>query len=350
MVTIRDVAADAGVARSTVSYVLSGKKKLPDATRERVLASVTKLGYRPDPAARALALRRTNILGFLASIDPASRESDIEVFMRFVRAGMYEANMRGFDLLIMGKGEDELRGDVLADALVVMDIRLDDPRIPVLQAIGLPTVLVGHPGGSSAFSSVDLDFEEAGRVAVDHLVALGHREIVLVGSDAPTAETEMGFAVRFHRGFVERTAHHGVTGAMVPYPAGGDAPARWIDAARAALPDASAVLAHVPGELDRIAVALRARGVRIPEDCSLITVAPEVVMRAAELPLTVIDLPGDDMVRRATRLVVEELAGTAEPGVVELLPAVLRDLGSTGPHVPGTGGSAFPPAEAPRTA
>ncbi|MBM7025190.1 LacI family DNA-binding transcriptional regulator [Clavibacter zhangzhiyongii] len=347
MVTIRDVAADAGVARSTVSYVLSGKKKLPDATRERVLASVSKLGYRPDPAARALALRRTNILGFLASIDPASRESDIEVFMRFVRAGMYEANLRGFDLLIMGKGEDELRGDVLADALVVMDIRDDDPRIPVLQAIGLPTVLVGHPGRPSAFSAVDLDFEEAGRVAVDHLVGLGHREIALLGSNAPAAETEMGFAVRFRRGFVERCAHHGVRGAVVPFAGGDDAVGRWLDAARDALPDASAVVAHTPGELEPIAAELRARGIRIPEDCSLITVAPEVVMRASALPLTVIDLPGDEMVRRATGLVADELAGTAEPGVVELLPAVLGDLGSTGPHVPGVSGSAFRPAPAP---
>ncbi len=342
MVTIRDVAADAGVARSTVSYVLSGKKKLPDATRERVLASVSKLGYRPDPAARALALRRTNILGFLASIDPASRESDIEVFMRFVRAGMYEANTRGFDLLIMGKGEDELRGDVLADALVVMDIRDDDPRIPVLQAIGLPTVLVGHPGRSSAFSAVDLDFEEAGRVAVDHLVALGHREIALLGSGAPAARTEMGFAVRFRRGFTERCAHHGIQGAVVPSAGGGDdAAERWLDAAREALPAASAIVAHTPGELEPIAAALRARGIRIPEDCSLITVAPEGVMRAAALPLTVIDLPGDEMVRRATGLAVAELAGAAEPGVLELLPAVLVELGSTGRHVPGESGSAF---------
>ncbi|RII96520.1 substrate-binding domain-containing protein, partial [Clavibacter michiganensis] len=134
---------------------------------------------------------------------------------------------------------------------------------------------------------------------------------------------------------------------LVPAAGGGDdAAERWLDAARAALPDASAIVAHTPGELEPIAAALRARGIRIPRDCSLITVAPEAVMRQAALPLTVIDLPGDEMVRRATGLAVDELAGTAEPGVLELLPAVLVELGSTGPHVPGASGSAFRPAGA----
>ena len=63
MVTIREVAADAGVARSTVSYVLSGNKRMSDETIRRVMASVKKLGYRPNAAARALALNRTNVLG-----------------------------------------------------------------------------------------------------------------------------------------------------------------------------------------------------------------------------------------------------------------------------------------------
>ena len=59
VVNIGDVAADAGVSRSTVSYVLSGTRTISPETRERVRASIRKLGYRPNPAARALTLKRT---------------------------------------------------------------------------------------------------------------------------------------------------------------------------------------------------------------------------------------------------------------------------------------------------
>lgn len=85
MVTIRDVAADAGVAPSTVSYVLSGNKRLPDATVQKVLTSVSRLGYRPSPTGRALALGRTNIIiGMLASFSQTTTEDETDVFMRFV--------------------------------------------------------------------------------------------------------------------------------------------------------------------------------------------------------------------------------------------------------------------------
>lgn len=330
MVTIRDVAADAGVARSTVSYVLSGNKKLPEATRKRVLESVARLGYRPDPMARALALRRTNILGFFASVDPESRQTDVDVFMRFVRAAMYAARARGFDLLMMGTGEDELARDVLADALVVMDIRHDDPRLPVLARIGLPTALVGNPGEGSPFSAIDLDFESAGRVAVDHLVELGHHQIAVLGLGPDAHGREYGFALRFRGGFLDQCRIRGVRGAVIPSTEDIDV---WLEQAQEVLPELSAVITHGPGELEPFVERLTALGLSIPGDCSIMTVAPQAVMRNAERPITVIDLPGDEMVSRAVDLVLDELAGTASPGVTELLPAVVHDFGTTAPLV-----------------
>ncbi|MBF4636106.1 LacI family DNA-binding transcriptional regulator [Agreia pratensis] len=341
MVTIRDVAADAGVARSTVSYVLSGNKKLPEKTRLRVLESVARLGYRPDPMARALALRRTNILGLLASIDPSSRQTDVDVFMRFVRAAMYAARARGFDLLMMGSGEDELARDVLADALIVMDIRRDDPRLPVLASIGLPTVLVGYPGDSSPFSAIDLDFKRAARIAVDHLADLGHTEIAVLGLGTDSSEHGFAFALLFREGFLDQCAIRGVRGAVIPNvddDAGVDA---WLDRAQDELPGLSAVITHGPGSLEPFIDRLLKRGLSIPEDCSIMTVAPEEVMRHADRPVTVVDLPGEEMVSRAVNLVLDELSGSVSPGITELLPALVHDFGTTAPYVQGEGGRIF---------
>lgn len=336
MVTIRDVAADAGVARSTVSYVLSGNKKLPEATRLRVLESVARLGYRPDPMARALALRRTNILGFFASVDPESRQTDVDVFMRFVRAAMYAARARGFDLLMMGTGEGELARDVLADALVVMDIRRDDPRLPILAGIGLPTALVGYPGEGSPFSAIDLDFDSAARVAVDHLADLGHVEIAVLGMGPDAYESGYAFALRFREGFLDQCRIRGVRGAVIPSTEHVD---DWFEQAQELLPGLSAVVTHGPGVLEPFLQRLSELGLAVPGDCSIITIAPEAVMRHADRPVTVIDLPGDEMVSRAVDLVLDELAGTAAPGVTELLPAVLVDLGTTAPFAAGGGRS-----------
>ncbi|QHC67796.1 substrate-binding domain-containing protein [Rathayibacter sp. VKM Ac-2759] len=336
MVTIRDVAADAGVARSTVSYVLSGNKKLPEATRMRVLESVARLGYRPDPMARALALRRTNILGFFASVDPDSAQTDVDVFMQFVRAAMYAARARGFDLLMMGTGEGELARDVLADALVVMDIRRDDPRLPVLAGIGLPTALVGYPGEGSPFSAIDLDFDGAARVAVDHLADLGHVEIAVLGMGPDAYESGYAFALRFREGFLDQCRLRGVRGAVIPSAGTVDL---WLEQAQEALPGLSAVVTHGPGVLEPFVERLTELGLSVPGDCSIMTVAPEAVMRHADRPVTVIDLPGDEMVSRAVNLVLDELTGAAAPGVVELLPAVIADLGTTAPFDPGRGAS-----------
>ena len=341
MVNIKDVAADAGVARSTVSYVLSGKKNLSASTRERVMASVAKLGYRPDPMARALALKRTNIIGFLAAVDTRSQEEDIEVFMRFVRAAMYAARARGFDVLIMGRGEDELRGDILADALVVMDVQLNDPRLPVLGAVGLPTVLIGIPGETTPFGAVDLDFEQAGRVAASHLAELGHRQIAIQGPDEGAYERGLNYALRFRSGFLEECSLRGLRGACLPFNAHDEfAVDDWLRRAREQLPELTAIVGHGPGALGPLITHLLATGVSIPGDCSIMTIAPESVMKTAQIPLTTIDLPGGDMVERAVNRVLDELHGAAS-GQIELLPAELFDHGSTGPHVPGESGTIF---------
>lgn len=334
MATIRDVAADAGVAPSTVSNVLSGRKRFPDATVARVLASVERLGYRPSPAARALALGRTNVLGLLASYRPGTRDADVDVFMRFVRAAMYTAQPRGYDVLLMGRGDDELAGDVLADALVVMDVRLHDARLPVLHALPQPTVLVGWPADPQGLSAVDLDFADAARTMLGHVADLGHRDVaVLAGAD--DEGDELAFRHRFRTAFARACDERGVRGRFGASTRGGVA--EWLDATLAAVPDLSAVLVLDVASLDDLVAELHRRGRTVPADVSLVALTPVEQPVPGHPDLTLVDLPGRAMVARAVERALDELAGAA-PGAVDLLPAVLH---------PGT--STAPPRRAPRT-
>ncbi|WKK72265.1 substrate-binding domain-containing protein [Rathayibacter oskolensis] len=155
-----------------------------------------------------------------------------------------------------------------------------------------------------------------------------------MGPDA--YESGYAFALRFREGFLDQCRLRGVRGAVIPSAGTVDL---WLEQAQEALPGLSAVVTHGPGVLEPFVERLTELGLSVPGDCSIMTVAPEAVMRHADRPVTVIDLPGDEMVSRAVNLVLDELTGAAAPGVVELLPAVIADLGTTAPFDPGRGAS-----------
>lgn len=329
MATIRDVAADAGVAPSTVSYVLSGRKKLPETTVQHVLASVAKLGYRPSPTARALALGRTNIVGMLASFSPSTPETDVDIFMRFVRAAMYAAQPRGYDVLVMGRGDDELDGDILADAMVVMDIRVQDPRIPLLIQSGLPTVLIGVPPDARGLSAVDLDFAGAARAMVGHLVGLGHRELaVLAPPDEPPGH-EFAHRRLIRDALADECTRLGVSGRYLGTGTSAAELTAWLDDVLSTQPGLTGVIVTGVAALDTFLELVAARGLQVPRDLSVIALGPAEQLSLSQPTLTLLDLPGRIMVAHAVERALDELAG-APRGVVELLPAVLIDKGSTG--------------------
>lgn len=335
MATIRDVAADAGVAASTVSYVLSGNKKLPDATVQRVLLSVAKLGYRPSPAARALALGRTNILGVLAPVSLATPSADVDIFMSFVRAAMYAAQPYGYDVLVMGRGEDELDGDILADAVLVMDIKVIEPRLAVLLGRGLVTVLIGVPADPLGLSAVDLDFAEAARVMVRRLAGLGHQQIAVLAPPEEPAGQELAYRHRFRNAFAEECAVLGVSGRFVAC-TGPDVTdvEEWLADVLTTQPELTGILVMAVSSLDALNEVLTRRHLTVPGDVSLLAIAPEENLQRMHPHVSVVDLPGRAMVGRAVERAIAELAGAAA-GDVEMLPPVVLERGSTA--VPGQG-------------
>jgi DNA-binding LacI/PurR family transcriptional regulator len=335
MVNIGDVAAHAGVSRSTVSYVLTGKRRITPLTEARVRRSIAALGYRPDPRARALALNRTNIIGLLASVDPSVTDADIDIFMRFVRAAMYCARPHGYDVLIMGKGEEELQGDVLADALLVMDVRWHDPRLPVLAELDVPVVLIGAPDDRGGLSAIDLDFEHAGRLAAGHLADLGHQQIAVLGPRSFAETDAYSYAVRLCRGFLAECERRQITGSCLGAGDGETAVASWLERMRSELPHLSGIVVHGASPAHSLLDALAARGAQVPRDCSVIAIAPQTLRSADPRPLTTIDLPETTMVDGAVQRLVTELNGAGR-GHLQLLPAVMHDRGTTGPYGHGT--------------
>lgn len=323
MTTIADVAHAAGVSISTVSYVMSGKRTISQETRERVEAAIASLGYRPHAGARSLASRATNIIGLQA---PLRSGVDVHVIMQIVTGVVREARERHYDVLLLtsddAKGLDRAVGSSLVDALLVMDIESDDPRIDALGRLDAPTVLIGLPDGAGDFTCVDFDFEAAGRVAAERLAELGHRRIALIGSPPEVVERHTSYAERLAHGFVDAADACGVDAAVHPVPGSAGA-AGIVRGVLAADPSITGFLVHNEAALPHVAAVLAAEGERRGGDIDVIALAPANVVHAVPGVAAFIDIPAERIGETAMHALHELLSGAEVPRVRLLAPAVL---------------------------
>ncbi|MET9225717.1 LacI family DNA-binding transcriptional regulator [Lentzea sp. NPDC003310] len=324
MVTILDVAKHAGVAPSTVSYVLTGKRAVSAGTRVRVRQSMELLGYRPCVTS---AHSRTNVL---ALVLPLREGVHLPVVMRFVTAVVTAAREHGMDvrLVTADGGAAGLRGLAnggRADAFLVMDVELDDERVPVLREMGRPAVLIGHPAAVTGLTCIDLDFEAAGARCVDHLADLGHHTIGFLGAPSVVYARNTGFARRTLAGFRAAAVRRGLTSTALPTEAGGGAADAGVGALLAELPEVSALVVQNEAVLGRVVECLRAEGRRVPDDVTVMAICPDEL--AGRLRLTSIQLPVDVLARRAVELVMAKLDGR-QPPALTLLPPKLSPRSS----------------------
>lgn len=331
MATIQDVARLAGVSTSTVSYVLSGKRTISAATRGRVERAVRELGYRPHAGARALASSRTNVLGLVV---PLRADISVAVIMQFVRAVVTTARTFDHDVLMLTAEEptalERATSGSLVDALIVMDIEAEDPRVPRLAALSRPTVLIGVPDDPRQLPCVDFDFIGAARLAVAHLHELGHREIAMIGSSPRTLARHAGYADRALAGFTKALDDRGMRGAFWPCDPTPSAVRACVDAIDAAMPGWTGLVVHNEEALPSLLAALveRGRPVGGPGGASVVAIAPPEAVVNLPSPLTLVEIPALEIGRAAVEMVMARLE-SAEPPEVRLLSPRLTDRGST---------------------
>jgi DNA-binding LacI/PurR family transcriptional regulator len=326
LVKISDVARHAGVSASTVSYVLSGKRSISEPTRRRVLASVQALGYRPHAGARALASNRSNVI---ALVVPLRSGMHVPVVMQMVISAVTTARTYDHDVLLLTQDEgvdglERVAGSSMVDAIIVMDVEMHDVRLPVLRSLDRPSVLVGFPADPGGLTCVDLDFEAAGAACARHLADLGHREIALIGAPPAVYERGTGFAERTKAGFRRAAAERGV--AAVVTPCDPEAVRTAADALLRDHPGLTGIAVHNEPAVEPLLTAFRANGRRVPEDLSLIAIAPDDL--AERLDLTSVSVPADDLGRQAVTLLMDKLNGHETPAGT-LLPPRLTIRSST---------------------
>ncbi|MGA5085147.1 LacI family DNA-binding transcriptional regulator [Streptomyces pseudogriseolus] len=332
MVTLAEVAQHAGVSASTVSYVLSRKRSISATTRQRVERSIRELGYHPNAGARALASSRSNIIALMV---PLRTDIYVPVMMEIAIAVATTARTHGYDVLLLTgeEGPDAVRrvaGSGLADGMILMDVELDDERLPLLRESAQPAVLIGLPADTGGLTCVDLDFRATGALCVEHLAGLGHRDVAVIGEAPAVYERHTGFAERTLDGLRSRARETGVRLLHRPCEGGYDATAATVSRILDERPDTTGFVVQNEAAVEPLLALLRQQGRAVPEDVSVVAVCPEQVAVQASVRLTSVSLPAQEMGRHAVEQLVAKLDGRGDAEVV-LLPPALTVRASSGP-------------------
>ena len=323
MVTLQDVAREAGVAVSTVSRALTQPERISPPTRARVQEVARRLGYRPNRIARAVVSGRTQMLAVLVP--------DITNPHHFGLIRGAEERARAADrTLVLGdtRGDPGLEADHLdrlgsvVDGIVLASSRLPDADLQEL-ARRRPVVL--HNRDLPGLPGVVTDFDDGMRQILGHLVALGHRRVAyLSGPRRAWSEGRRWVALA-----AEATRAGVVVARLGPFAPTLDGGPAAADAGLAS--GATALVAY--NDLLAIGVLrrLEERGVAVPQTVSVTGFDDIFGADFCHPPLTTVTAPTEE----AGRVLVEMLlGGRASDAERIVLPVRLRVRGSTGPPRP----------------
>ncbi|MGW0191573.1 LacI family DNA-binding transcriptional regulator [Streptomyces sp. NPDC003362] len=334
-VTIKDVAARAGVSKGAVSLAFNHKPGLSEATRDRIFRAARELGWAPNLTARSLAGSRVDVVG-LAICRPARMLGLEPFYMEFVSGVESVLTEHSCSLLLrLVKTPDEEAGLLESwwkarqiGGSILVDFRADDPRVPVAERLGLPVVAVGHPSLTGSLTSVWTDDTSAVAEAVRYLAALGHRRIARVGGAAALGHTALRTAA-----FDEATRQLALAGAwQVATDFSGEAGAR---ATRSLLtaspPDRPTAIVY---DNDIMAVAglsvAAEMGLRVPEDVSLLAWDDSQLCRLTHPTLSAMSHDVHGFGAEVARTLFGVITGEG-PGSHPVPTPVLTPRGSTAP-------------------
>ena len=347
---IADVAREAGVSKTAVSFAFNSPDRLAPDTAERILGVADQLGYRPHPVARMLSQGETLTIGIVTP-QALSVIFSNPFFGAFSEGVALAAEESGYALVFISPLHGSLAGAMrraTVDGVVAIGLSEDHPEVEQIRRAGVPMVLVDS-GALPEHGSVGVDDTGGARAAAEHLIALGHRDVLVIGVEpaAPSrAMDHAGVVARRLQGY--RDAFE-AAGAAIPDARIVVGPAT-IEGGRTALArawDRGAMVTAVLAMSDVMAIgamrALRDRGLAIPGDVSVVGFDDIDLAQHVDPPLTTVHQPirrkGEeavrvllDVVRRggararpehrrlATRLVVRGSSGPARrPGAAERL-------------------------------
>ena len=322
-ITSQDVANLAGVSRTTVSFVLNNVEgfQISEETRQKVQRAAAQLGYIPDSAAQTLASRRARAIGLVMTRSPHHIASDS--FLPQIISGLLKVTKQQNLRLMIELVETEHQNQAYLElarakrivGMILLTPRMDDEALRTLENAEIPTVLMGHLEDSN-LHSVDVDNRAAAEQAVQHLIALGHRQIACI-TNAPASYTAAPQRVQ---GYLDALAAAGIfpNPNLIHY-ADFDPESGY--ACMKSLLQSGETVTAVFVASDNVAMgaksAIREAGLRVPEDISLMGFDDIPWAKYSDPPLSTVHLPAEALAQQACVMLMDLMQGQ-QPAVLRL--------------------------------
>lgn len=323
MITIRDVAKESGFSSTTVSIVLNNaplSRYIPDVTKKRIARAAEKLGYRPNQFARSLRSKRSHTVGVMVfdMTDPYCT-----LVLRGIENSLYEAsylpiltdvhNERSrFERYLEMLLDRRIEGLIVLANWLFVDINL----LGDLEKSSIPIAMVGSGLKQDSMSSVVVDNEVGGYLALEHLYSLGHRNIAIIRGPKTLADSSPRW--RGMRNFAKESGLELDARLTVDLPESRD-PISSFDSGQKLTEDLvqqklpfTALLAFDDMTAFGAIRALNRVGIRVPEDCSVIGF-DDVATSALYTPsLTTVRQPMESMGAAAAGIVLDGINAALE--------------------------------------
>lgn len=327
-VTIRDIAQATGVSVNTVSRALTGKHDIHAETKNRIIDAAKKLGYTPNFMARSLVQGRTRTVGLLVT------DCTNPFYATLIREVERFAAANSYGLLLATSNEDpvaeaaalQLLTERRVDGLLLSPVSVEAPHLRPMLTGRLPTVLLARRPKGYRGAFVGTDNEEAARLAVRHLVELGHRRIAYITRSEKVAsgvDRLAGYRKEIERAGLTYDPSLVLTASQTP------------DGGRAVVPELLQLsprptAAFTYSDLQAIGVllGLREAGVAVPERLSVVGFDDIEAARYVTPALTTVAQSIDRIGELGAQVLLDILAKRRHRRV-HLLPGTLVVRGST---------------------
>jgi alanine racemase len=311
-VRIADVAREAGVSKAAVSFAFNNPDRLSAETAARIREVATRMGYRPHPVARMLSAGQTTTIGILTP-QALGQVFANPFFALFAEGVASVAEEHGFGLLFISPLHGSLSRALdraTVDGIVVLGLEEGHPEMGSLRRAGLPAVVVDAPAWPG-HSAIMVDDEGGARLAAEHLLGLGHREVLIVGVEPAFGVPEdEGVAGRRLAGYRAALLSAGIRLSLeqvMHAPAtieGGEAAFLY---AWSAGRRPTGVLCMSDAAAAGVLGAARRLGVRVPEELSIVGFDDLPLTRFTDPPLTTVHQPVRQKGEEAATMLLEAL-------------------------------------------
>jgi DNA-binding LacI/PurR family transcriptional regulator len=329
-VTINDIAREAGVSKTAVSFAFNDPEQLAPATVQHIREIAERLGYSPDPVARSMTTKRTNALGLLLPQDIATALAN-PFYTQFIRGVGRVCGIAGMTLMLV----PPLWGSRLkaiphaaVDGFIVVGLEMERGEVQLLRRRNVPFVIVDSQAPPGV-PSVNVDDRSGARAAMEYVLAKGHHRIgiVCIESGVPQLEENTGTIGERLAGYREALAAAGRS-LNDPDIQCIEAPSSW-EGGRAAFerlwssarrPTAVVAMSDIIalGVMD----AAQMHGVNLPDELSVIGFDDLPDAHFVQPALTTVQQPVEEKGQLAAELLVDALTNRVE-AVHRVLPTTL---------------------------